>query len=127
MLNPRGEIVTATEDDIARFYGAIEFQSQWAARVLRKGSFVAGFGGLIEIEDGTWFAFFEVPAHLRKPSVYRHIVSAFNEAKAKGARIVKAHCNSAIPRAKELMERLGFEPTDEMINGKVVWACRVSN
>ena len=125
MLSPKAEICPATEDDIARFYGAVEIQSQWAARVLRKGSFDAGFGGLLEIETGVWFAFFEVPAHLRKPSVYRHIVSAFNVAKAKGAHTVKAHCNTDIPRAKELMQRLGFTPTDEAINGKVVWACPV--
>lgn len=125
MLKPKGEILPATEDDIARFYGAIEFHSQWAARALRKGSLVAGVGGLLEIENGVWFAFFEVPAHERRPSVYRHILAAFNEAKEKGARTVKAHCSTGIPRAKELMERLGFTPTDEMINGKVVWACQV--
>ncbi|MDM9629543.1 hypothetical protein QTL95_27030 [Rhizobium sp. S152] len=120
------DISIATDDDIARFYGAIEFRSKWAARALRRGRLIAGFGGLLEIEDGVWFAFFDVPAEHRKPSIYRHILSAFREAKAKGAQVFKAKCTETIPRAVALMEHLGFERTDEMIDDEVVWVCPAS-
>lgn len=125
MILPRGEIVDATEDDVARFYGPIEFSGKWIAKALRKGSLVSAFAGLIETEDGVWFAFFEVPAHERKPILYRHILAAVEAAKAQGARVLKATCDTSIPGAERLMVRLGFEPTQDEINGKVVWAWQV--
>lgn len=126
MIKPSSEIVPATDDDIARFYGGIEFTGKWVAKALRKGKLVSGFGGLIETEDGVWFAFFEVPAHERKPILFRHILEAFEAAKAQGAKVFKATCDTSIPGAEKLMRRLGFAPTEDEINGKVVWAWQVS-
>lgn len=126
MIRPASEIVPATDDDIARFYGGIEFTGKWFAKAMRRGSLVSGFGGMIETEDGVWFAFLEVPAHERKPILYRHIRDAFDRVKGQGAKVIKATCDTTIPNAEKLMVRLGFRPTDEELNGKVVWVCPVS-
>jgi len=115
----------ATEEDIHRFYGGIEFKAGWCGRVMRKGSLVAAFGGALEsVEPGVWFGFLEVPKHLRRPSLLRHALSVLNEAKASGATVIRAACDESIPRAREFMERLGFSPTDETIDDKVVWEWR---
>jgi len=121
------EITVATADDVARYYGAIEFKSQWTGRTLRKGRMIAGFGGLLEVDNGVWLAFLEVPAEFRRPSIYRHIVAALQEAKAKGALVFKAKCDQSIPRSAALMEHLGFQPTDEVLDNEVVWACLASS
>jgi hypothetical protein len=111
----------ATEDDVHRFYG-IEFGAGWHGRVMRKGRLVAAFGGALEsAEPGVWFGFLEVPKHLRRPVLLRHALSVLKEAKASGATIIRAACDESIPRAREFMERLGFSPTDETIDGKKVW------
>lgn len=118
------EIVQATEDEFARFYHGMQVTGRWVGRAMRKGRLIAGFGGLIETKDGEWFAFFEVPAHERKPSLLRHIRAAFADAKGQGAKVIKATCDTSIPRAEALMKHLGFEPTEEQIDDKVVWAWR---
>ncbi|KRB51786.1 hypothetical protein ASE04_09645 [Rhizobium sp. Root708] len=121
------EIRQATDDDIARFYGAIEFKSQWVARALRNGRLIAGFGGALETADGVWFAFLDVPPQYLKPSIYRHIVAGIHEAKSKGAKVIKARCDTRIPRAEALLKHLGFLPTDEVVDNEVIWECQVSN
>jgi hypothetical protein len=126
MLSPKAEIRPATDEDIVRYYGGIEFKTQWVGEVVAKGSLVAGFGGLLELEEGVWFAVLEVPAAERRPSVYRHVLAAFKAAREKGAVVIKAHCSADIPRARELMERLGFVETDEIMADKKVWECRAS-
>ncbi|MGN6773248.1 MAG: hypothetical protein ACTHJQ_25890 [Rhizobiaceae bacterium] len=115
-------IEKATEDDIHRFYGGIEFRSGYHGRVMRKGKLVAAFGGVIESSDeGVWFGFLDVPRHLRKPTLYRHTLAVLNDAKASGAKVIRAACDTDIPRAREFMERLGFLPTEETIDGKVIF------
>lgn len=121
MLDPRHSYRDATEEDIVRFYGPIEFSRPWVAKVIRRGSLIAGFGGLLEIEDGKWIAFFEVPAHLRKPHVFRYIKQAFDEAFERGAVTVIAKCSTHIEGAERLMRHLGFQPTDEEMDGEPVW------
>jgi hypothetical protein len=112
----------ATEDDIHRFYGGIEFKTGWHGRVMRKGRLVAAFGGALESEEpGVWYGFLEVPRHLRRPALLRHALSVLNEAKASGAKVIRAVCDENIPRAREFMLRLGFKPTDETIDDKAVW------
>ena len=106
-------VVDATDDDVARFYRSIQFHGDWTARCIRKGRLVAAMGGVMEIEPGVWFGFIDLPAHLRGPMLYRHTVKVLNEAKAKGARVIRAVCDTDIPRAEAFMRRLGFRPTDE--------------
>lgn len=125
MIRPHTEIVDATEDDIVRFYGPIVFQGRWVAKAIRKGSLVSAFGGLIEENEGEWLAFFEVPPHLRRPSIYRHIVAAFNEVKGHGAKVIKAICDTRIDGAEKLIRHLGFLPTDSTINGMQVFEWRI--
>lgn len=124
MLKPIPEIVPATEDDVARFYGAIEISGQWYAKAMRKGALVAGMGGVIETEPGVWVGFLEVPAHERKPSLYRQVITVLDQAKASGAREIRTWCDDSIPRAEAMMRRLGFKPTDEMIDGRTVYSLR---
>lgn len=121
------EIVPATEDEFARFYHGMQVTGRWVGRAMMKGRLIAGFGGLIETGEGEWVAFFEVPAHERKPSVFRHIKAAFAEAREQGAKVIKATCDTSIPRAEALMRHLGFEPTDETLDGKELWVCQVSS
>lgn len=118
------EIIQATEDHFARYYHGMQVTGRWVGRAMVKGRLVAGFGGLIETGDGEWLAFFEVPVHERKPSLLRHILAAFNEAKEHGAKVIKATCDTSIPRAEALMKHLGFEETDETIDEQKVWAWR---
>lgn len=127
MIRPDAVVDLATEDDIARYYGPISFMNKWTARVIRKGSLVAAFGGIVEISDGVWQAFFEVPAYLRKPSIFRHILAGFDEAKAQGAREIRAFCNTDIEGAERLMRHLGFRPTDETIEDRTVWKWLISD
>ena len=114
----------ATDEDVARYYGGIEFLGRWVGKSLRRGMAVAGFGALLEEKEGVWFAFLEVPASERKPSIYRHVLEAFNKVKELEPKVIKATCDNSIPRAGELMKRLGFEPSDEKINGREVWIWR---
>ena len=121
MLNPTPEIVQASEDDVARYYGGIAFPTRWVAKALRKGDLVAGMGGVIETEPGVWVGFLEVPPFARSPSLFRHVKDVLEKAREAGAVKVKTWCDDGIPRAEAMMRRLGFQPTDETINGKVVW------
>lgn len=115
-------IQMATEDDVARFYGGIEFSTQWHAKSMRKGRLVAGMGGVLEVEPGVWVGFLEVPEHERRPSLYRHVIEMLEEAKKSGAVEIKTWCDDSIPRAEAMMRKLGFFPTDETIDDKVVWS-----
>lgn len=111
----------ATEDDVARFYGGIEFTGDWEGYVIRKGKLIAAFAGIFRNGED-WFAIFEVPAHLRTPTLYRR-AKRFLAGKTEP---IKAVCDMRIPRAEEFMTRLGFEPTDEVLDNKVIWKCPVS-
>lgn len=115
------KITPATDIDFARYYGGVEVTGRWVGRAMWRGRMIAGFGGLIETDTGEWFAFLEVPREERKPHVFRHVLAAITEAKEQGAKIIKATCDTSIPRAEELMKHLGFEPTEEIVNNKVVW------
>jgi hypothetical protein len=126
MLKPTPEIVPATGDDVARYYGGIEISGQWHAKAMRKGSLVAGMGGVIETEPGVWVGFLEVPDGERKPSLYRHVIDMLNAAKASGATEIRTWCDDSIPRAEAMMRRLGFKPTDEEIDGKTVHSLRIT-
>lgn len=119
------DVVPATDDEFARFYGGMQVNGKWVGRAIRRGRLLSAFGGLIETNDGEWFAFLEVPSHERRPSLFRHILAAFDEAKANGARVIKATCDMRIQRAEALMLKLGFEQTQEEHEGRAVWICRV--
>jgi RimJ/RimL family protein N-acetyltransferase len=116
------EIGPADDIDFARYFQGMQVTTRWVGRAMRRGRLIAGFGGLLETNDGEWLAFLEVPAEERKPHVYRHVLAAFSEAKALGARRITAWCDTTIPGAEKLMKRLGFEKTDEIIEDKEVWA-----
>jgi hypothetical protein len=126
MIKPSITIDDATDDDVARFYPGTQINGNWIAKVFRKGSLVAAFGGFLDLGDGVWFAFLDVPAYLRKPMLYRHVVHAFSEVKARGARIIRAHCDSRIPGAEKLMRHMGFVQTDESYQGVCVWELDMS-
>ncbi|SCW39028.1 hypothetical protein SAMN02927900_01290 [Rhizobium mongolense subsp. loessense] len=116
------EIGPADDIDFARYFGGMHVTGRWVGRALRRGRLIAGFGGLLEVKDAEWFAFLEVPAGDRKPHVYRHVLAAFAEAKAQGAKRITAWCDTSIPGAEKLMNRLGFKKTDEIMQEKEVWA-----
>lgn len=120
------DIVQATDDDLARASGGMQFSSRWVGKAMRKGRLVAAIGGAVEVEDGVWFGFLELPLYLRRPSVFRHVKDVLAQAIDQGATTIRATCDMQIPRAEEMMRRLGFEPTDELVNGKVIWTCQVS-
>lgn len=115
------DIRPADDIDFARFYGGVQVTGQWIGRALWRRRLLAGFGCVIETAEGEWMAFLEVPADARKPGIYRHILEALSEVKKRGGRSIKATCDISIPRAEALMLKLGFKPTDEMLDGKVVW------
>lgn len=120
-----GDVVRATDDEFARFYGCMQVTGKWVGRAIKRGRLVAAFGGMIEVSDGEWVAFLEVPQHERRPSLFRHILAVFDEARASGATVIKATCDMRIPRAEALMLKLGFEQTQEEHDGRAVWVCRV--
>ncbi|MDW9528067.1 hypothetical protein RWE87_04895 [Sinorhizobium meliloti] len=120
-------IVPATDEEFSRFYGGMQVNGKWIGRAVKRGRLVSAFGGLIEATEGEWVAFLDIPSHERRPSLYRHIRAAFEDAKAQGAKVIKATCDMSIPRAEALMKHLGFEPTEETHEGKAVWICLVSN
>lgn len=120
------EIVPATDDDLARASGGMQFSSRWIGKAMHKGRLVAAIGGVFEVEEGVWFGFLELPSHVRRPSVYRHVKGVLAQAVEQGATTIRATCDMHIPRAEEMMRRLGFEPTDEELNGKVIWTCQAS-
>lgn len=93
---------------------------------MKKGRLVAAIGGAFEVKEGVWFGFLELPSHLRRPSIYRHVVDVLRAARDQGAVTLKATCDTRIPRAEEMMRKIGFEPTDETINDKKVWVCPAS-
>lgn len=115
------DIRPADDIDFARFYGGVQVTGQWIGRALWRRRLLAGFGCVIETAEGEWMAFLEVPAEARKPGIFRHILEVLAEARKRGARVIKATCDTSIPRAEALMLKLGFKPTDEILDGKVVW------
>lgn len=115
------EVVSATDEEFSRFYGGMQVNGKWVGRAVKRGRLVSAFGGLIETAEGEWLAFLDIPSHERRPSLYRHIRAAFKEAKEQGAKVIKATCDKSIPRAEALMKHLGFEPTEETLDDKVVW------
>lgn len=115
------EIVTATDDDVARFYRGVQFTAPWVGKVIRKGKFIAGFGGVMEIGEGLWYAFLDVPAHLRRPMIYRHALGVLDEAKSMGAMKIRAICDTSVTRAEAMLRRIGFEPTDETDGERTVF------
>ncbi|RVK73165.1 hypothetical protein CN159_02090 [Sinorhizobium meliloti] len=115
------KITPATDIDFARYYGGVQVAGRWVGRAMWRGRMIAGFGGLIETEEGEWVAFLEVPQEERKPHIYRHALAAFADAQREGARVIKAWCDVTIPGAERLMKRLGFSPTQEIMDDKVVW------
>lgn len=121
------EIVPADDVLLAAFYGGYGIKGRWIGRAAKRGRLIAAFGGVIETKPGEWIAFLDVPTHLRKPILVRHMVRGMEEAKALGAKVFKTTCNTDIPRAEALLRHFGFEPTDEMHDGRRVWACPVSN
>lgn len=121
MIKPQVTIERATIEDIVRWYGPIEFTAQWSAKVIKKGSLVVAFAGIIEIESGVWFAFFEVPKQHRKPILLRHIREIVDDVIQKGAKVIKAYCDHDIPRSEALMKHLGFVETKELLGEKVIW------
>lgn len=118
------EIRDADDVDFARFFGGVQVTSDWIGKAAWKRRKVEAFGCLIDMGDGVWNAFLDIPLTARRPSMYRHILGVLAKARAKGARVIKAACQADIPRAQELMERLGFEPTEEEFQGMRVWVCR---
>lgn len=126
MISPRPVVVDATPLDMIKGYG-VEINGPYVAKAIHKGDLVAGIGGLVEVEPGTWFAFLGIPAHERKPSMLRHILACFESAKAQGARTVRAFCDTSIPGAEKLMLRLGFKPTEEIIDDRTVWVWLISD
>lgn len=115
------EIVTATDDDVARFYRGVQFTAPWVGKAIRRGKLVAGFGGVMEIGEGLWFAFLDIPAHLRRPSIYRHVLGVLDEAQAMGALKIRAVCDTGVPRAEAMLRRIGFEPTEETDGERTVF------
>lgn len=115
------DIRPADDIDFARFYGGVQVTGQWIGRGLWRRRLLAGFGCVIETGEGEWMAFLEVPAEARKPCIFRHILEVLAQAKTRGARVIKATCDTSIPRAEALMLKLGFKPTNETLDGKVVW------
>ncbi|MFN7089984.1 MAG: hypothetical protein ACK4P4_05480 [Allorhizobium sp.] len=115
------EVRPADEWDFVRFYGPVQITSRWVGRAMWRGMAVVGFGGLIETAEGEWLAFLEVPEDERRPHIFRHVLGAFAEAKAQGATVIRAHCDTRIPRADTLLARLGLKPTEEVIDERVVW------
>lgn len=122
-----GEIVAATDDDIARFYDGARITVPWRAKAIRLGRIVGGVGGVVQDGDGTWFAFLDVPRHLRTPVLYRHVKQGLLELAGAGATVVRATCNSDIPRADAFLRRLGFEPTQDYRGDERVWEWRCKN
>jgi hypothetical protein len=118
------EIRDADDIDFARFYGGYQVTSRAICKGLWRRRLLAGFGGMIETGDGEWFAFLEVPSEERRPSLFRHVLKTFAEAKDKGAVVIKAACDTKIPRAEALMTKLGFKPTNEELDGKAIWEWR---
>lgn len=114
----------ATDEDLARFYSGITFTVPWAGKVMRRGRLVTAFGGAAEQEEGVWLAFLDVPAHMRRPSLYRHARAFLAELKGRGARVIRASVDDDIPRAFDFMDRLGFRPTDDTIDGRTVYEWR---
>lgn len=118
------EVRPATDEDLARFYGGITFTSPWTGRAIRRGRLIAGFGGAVEVESGVWVAFLDVPAHMRKPSLYRHVRAGMTEIVERGGHTIRAAVDDSIPQALNFMVRLGFKPTDEQIDGRAVFEWR---
>lgn len=114
----------ATDEDIARFYGGITFTAPWTGRAIRRGKLIAGFGGAIETESGCWMAFLDVPAHIRRPTLYRHVRAGMAEIAAMGGHTIRAAVDDSIPKAKTFLDRLGFMPTDDEIDGRTVYEWR---
>ena len=115
------DIRPADDIDFARFYGGVQVTAQWIGRAFWRRRLLAGFGCVIETAEGEWMAFLELPTEARKPFIFRHILKVMAEVKKRGARTIRATCDTSIPRAEALLVKLGFKPTEQTLDGKVVW------
>ncbi|MGV1912086.1 hypothetical protein GOZ83_19745 [Agrobacterium vitis] len=118
----RERVERATDLDVAAFYGPIQINQRFECKVMRRGLRVVGLGGFIEIAPGHWWGFFEVQPSARRRSLFRHVLGIFQAIIDDGAISIRCSLDDRIPRAREMLERMGMHPTGEWAdNGQEVW------
>lgn len=111
--------VKATDADFARFYGTT-LLNDWSAYCAKEGKTILGFSGYTIADDKAWF-FMDVLERVKRPVMYRYAVRFLKELRESGINNIYAPCDITKPGAVKFLERLGFEETDEELNGWKVW------
>lgn len=115
----------ATDDTFARFYRGVVIHHDWIGYVAKQGRLVVAAGGLVQRPDGQWIGFMDMPAHLRTPLALKYATKLLKEAASRGAASVQVTCDETIPKAEKFLVRLGFEKTEDVVDGKAIWECLV--
>lgn len=122
---PERVVSIATDEDVARALSGVRFEGQWHAVSARRGRLITAIGGAFETDTpGVWLGFMNVDPRERSIIAYRYARRMLKAAADGGAEVVRTTCDTRIPRAREFMERLGFEETEDKLGEEVIWAWR---
>ncbi len=119
--------VKATEKDLFRLYSAevlerweFGYWDEWSAYCAKEGNNILGMSGYTLKNNTAWF-FMDVLERIKRPVMYRYGVRFLKHLRESGITDIRAICDETKPKAREFMERLGFEQTEDELDGVRVW------
>ena len=110
----------ATADDIYQYYG-LDAPGYWFGIVAEDDVMMLGIGGVFAGADGRhWAALGRQPGVRAAKSMLVACRAVMQTARELGI-VVSATADDRVPGSVALLERLGFQPTAETIQGVTVW------
>ena len=86
---------------------------------------LAGLGGAVWFAGACWVFFAVYDERMRSAiMVHRRARKFLNILQETGEPLILALCDEWRPRAMEWMRRLGFEPTEQTLEGRTIWALK---
>ena len=125
-MTPASFFCEAGDDEFARFFG-ISVNGFYRAMAMKRGRLIVGMAGIIEGDDGYHVGFLDLPIWERKRMLFRESVRFLKACADDGVTRITTTCDDRYPRAAEFLFRLGFEKTNNEVNGLPVWVWHAPN
>lgn len=118
----RLDVVPLTQREMARFYKVNPDAISPALGLAgKRGALTIGAGGIVHGNDGRVWGFLDILPGKQTPMAFRHMLRFLRERKAEGVREIYVTRDSSYSTSEALLQRLGFEKTDETYEDKEVW------